>query len=281
MNFLELLKRATPSVEPLLTGEWATIAFRPDLGSQQEFIVGVAAAIQGDVEPHLSWLPSLSKLSHLYGDAITASDTRALFDGSEIAIRSTFQNALQSLDSGSPHLRIIPCGYLATHDVNTELATLLKRQAGAIWADVQHRDSPMDDDWAYATMIRTINSVKTNRDPFVPGRSITIGNKILQIGLTNGQSYGNIVSARYASFTTVHTHIHSSMLQVNIAHRLSHLTTQPALFVILPEATTSTEIVTTRKTLDLLNEIESAGVIPFYDKNPSEVALKIQSWASV
>lgn len=138
MDFLELLKRAKPSAEPLLTGEWATIAFRPDLGSQQEFIVGVAAAIDGDVEPYLAWLPSLSKLSHLYGDAITASDTRELFDGSEVAIRSTFQNALQSLDSGSPHLRIIPCGYLATHDVNMELTTLLKRHAGAIWADVQH-----------------------------------------------------------------------------------------------------------------------------------------------
>lgn len=279
MNFLELLKRATPSAEPLLTGEWATIAFRPDLGSQQEFIVGVAAAINGDVEPHLSWLPSLSKLSHLYGDAITASDTRELFDGSEIAIRSTFQNALQSLDSGSPHLRIVPCGYLATHDVSMELTTLLKRQAGAIWADVQHRESPMDDDWAYATMIRTIKSIQNNPNPFIPGRSITIANKSLQIGLTNGRSYGNIVSARYASFSTVHTHIHSSMLQVNIAHRLSRLQTQPALFVVLPEATTSTEIVTTRKTLDLLNEIESAGVTPFYDQDPSAVALKIQNWA--
>jgi hypothetical protein len=69
------------------------------------------------------------------------------------------------------------------------------------------------------------------------------------------------------------------MLQVNIAHRLSHLQTQPALFVVLPEATTSTEIVTTRKTLELLNEIESAGVTPFYDHDPSAVALKIKNWA--
>ncbi len=281
MDFLELLKRAKPSAEPLLTGEWATIAFRPDLGSQQEFIVGVAAAIDGDIEPHLTWLPSLSKLSHLYGDAITASDTRELFEGSEIAIRSTFQNALQSLDSGSPHLRIIPCGYLATHDVDMELTILLKRQSGAIWTDVQHRDSPMDDDWAYATMIRTIKSLQENRNLFIPGRSLIVGNKSLQIGLSNGQSYGNIVSARYASFSTVHTHIHSSMLQVNIAHRLAHLRTQPALFVVLPEATTSTEIVTTRKTLELLNEIESAGVTPYYDHDPSAVALKIQTWASM
>lgn len=139
----------------------------------------------------------------------------------------------------------------------------------------------MDDDWAYATMIRTIELLQENRNPFIPGRSAMIANKSLQIGLTNGQSYGNIVSARYASFSTVHTHIHSSMLQVNIAHRLSHLQTQPALFVVLPEATTSTEIVTTRKTLELLNEIESAGVTPFYDHDPSAVALKIKNWASM
>lgn len=280
MDFLDLLKRATPSAEPLLTGEWATLVFRPDLGSQQEFIVGVAAAIDGDVEPHVKWLPSLSKLSHLYGDAITASDTRELFEGTEIAIRSSFHKTLTALDSGGPHLRIVPCGYIATHDLEGELTTLLKRQAGAIWGDVPQRDSPMDDDWAYATMVRTIKSLRGNRDPFIPGRFIAIGNKRLQVGLTNGQSYGNIVSARYASFSTVHAHIHSSMLQVNIAHRLSKLHTQPALFVVLPEAATSTDVVTTRKTLELLGEIESAGIDPFWDHDPSAVALKLQAWAS-
>lgn len=280
MDFLDLLKRAKPSTEPLLSGEWATLVFRPDLGSQQEFIVGVAAAIDGDSEPHLKWLPSLSKLSHLYGDAITASDTRGLFDGAEIAIRASFRKRLHLLDSGSPHLRIVPCGFLATHDIADELTTLLKRQAGPIWGDVQQRDDPMDDDWAYATMLRTIKSLQGDRNPFIPGRSVVIGNKNLQIGLTNGESFGNIVSARYASFSTIQAHIHSSMLQVNIAHKLSNLQTQPALFVVLPDVTTSTEVVTTRKTLELLAEIESAGVNPFSAHDPAAVALKLQAWAS-
>lgn len=279
MNLLELLKRATPSPQPLLTGEWATISFRPDLGSQQEFIVGVAAAIDGDTEPHLKWLPSLSKLSHLYGEAITSSDTRDLFDGSEAAIRSSFHKALKSLDSGTPHLRVLPCGYVATHDINVELTSLLKRQAGAIWQEIQHRDAPMDDDWAYATMLKTLKSFQQTPDPFVPGRSIVIGNKSLQIGLDNGCSYGNIVSARYASFSTVQNHIHSSLLQMTIAHRLSQRKTEPALFVVLPEATTSAEVVTAKKTSELLKEVEEAGVVQFCSNEPEDVALRIREWA--
>jgi hypothetical protein len=280
MNFQELLQRATASPEPLLSGEWATIAFRPDLGSQQEFIVGIAAAIDGDPEPHLKWLPSLAKLSHLYGDAITSADTRDLFDGSEIAIRSSYHAVLKTLDSGSPHLRVIPCGYLATHDINVELTTLLKRQAGALWQDIHHKDSPMDDDWAYATMMRTVKSAQGKFDPFIPGRSILIGDRKLAIGLNNGRSYGNIVSARYASFTTIERHIYASVLEATIAHRLSHRHTAPAFFVVLPEATTSADIVTTKKTIDLLGEIAEAGGAPFSDKHPAEVALKIQAWAA-
>lgn len=279
MNLLELLNQATPSPQPLLSGEWATIAFRPDLGSQQEFIVGVAAAIEGDKEPHLKWLPSLSKLSHLYSDAITSSDTRDLFDGSEMAIRSSFHKALKFLDSGTPHLRVVPCGYIATHDINLELTNLLKRQAGAIWQDIQHRDAPMDDDWAYAIMLRTLKSFHGHPDPFVPGRSVVIGNKSLQIGLDNGNSYGNIVSARYASFSTVQSHIHSSLLQITIAHRLSQRKTEPALFVVLPEPTTSAEVVTAKKTTDLLKEVEDAGVTQFCNNDPADVALKIREWA--
>lgn len=280
MNFQQLPQRATPAPEPLLTGEWATIAFRPDLGSQQEFIVGVAAAMDGDTKPHLKWLPSLSKLSHLYGDAMTSSDTRDLFEGAEIAIRSSFHAALKTLDSGSPHLRVIPCGYLATHNVDVELATLLQRQAGALWQDTQHRDSPMDDDWAYATMMMAMKSFQEKYDPFIPGRSLVIGNRKLAIGLDNGHSYGNIVSARYASFSTIHTHIHSSLLQVTRAHNLSHRQAPPALFVVLPELNTSADMLTSNKTTDLLNQIEEAGIAQFSDNDPAAVALKIQSWAA-
>lgn len=280
MNFQQLLQRATVSPEPLLTGEWATIAFRPDLGSQQEFIVGVAAAIDGDPEPHLKWLPSLSELSHLYGDAITSSDTRDLFEGAEIAIRSSYQAVLKTLDSGSPHLRVIPCGYVATHDINVELTTLLKRQAGALWQDNHHRDSPMDDDWAYATMMRTVKSAQKQFDPFVPGRSLVIGDRKLAVGLNNGRSYGNIFSARYASFSTIQRHIYASMLEVTIAHRLSHRHAPPACFVVLPEATTSADILTSKKTIDLLGTMEEAGVAQFSGHHPAEVALKIQAWAA-
>ncbi|NHZ99562.1 hypothetical protein [Massilia sp. CCM 8734] len=280
MNFLELLQRATPSPEPLLTGEWATIAFRPDLGSQQEFIVGVAAAIDGEAQLHPKWLPSLSKLSHLYGDAITSSDTRDLFEGSEIAIRSSYHAVLKTLDSGSPHLRVIPCGYLATHDIDVELTTLLKRQGGALWQDSHHRDSPMDDEWAYTTTMRAVKSAQDTFNPFIPGRSIVIGTRKLSIALNNGQSYGNIVSARYALFSTIHGHIHSSLLQVTRAHNLSDRQAQPALFVVLPEANTPADVLTSKKTIDLLNEIEEAGVAQFSHNDPAEVALKIQAWAA-
>jgi hypothetical protein len=263
----------------LLTGQWATIAFRPDLGSQQEFIVGVAASIDGDVEPHVKWLPSLAKLGHLYGESISSSDTRSLLEGSDRAMRSSFRKDLSSLDSGTPHLRVVPCGYIATDDINVELTRLLKRHASAIWQDTTHKGSPMDDDWAYATMIRTLKSLQEKHNPFVPGRSIVIANKSVEVGLDNGSSYGNVVSARYASFSTVQAHIHSSLLQVNIAHKLSNRESLPAMFVILPEPTTSVEVVTAKKTMELLSEIEDAGISQFCHQDPNEVALKIQNWA--
>ena len=51
--------------EPVFKGEWATIVFRPDLGSQQEFVVGIAAAINDDKNPYIKWIPSFSKISGL------------------------------------------------------------------------------------------------------------------------------------------------------------------------------------------------------------------------
>lgn len=135
MDILELQRRAIAVPEPLYTGEWATLAFRPDIVSQQEFIVGVAAAIDGDTTPHIKWVPSFSKLSALYGDAITVSGVSELLQGSELAINTSFRHSLAGLDTGTPHIRLNHCGYIAFHDIERELATILKRQAGAIWQE--------------------------------------------------------------------------------------------------------------------------------------------------
>jgi len=64
-NFSGLLSRAVKMAEPVFKGEWATIVFRPDLGSQQEFVVGIAAAINDDKNPYIKWIPSFSKISGL------------------------------------------------------------------------------------------------------------------------------------------------------------------------------------------------------------------------
>jgi hypothetical protein len=281
MNILELQRRAIPAPEPLYTGEWATLAFRPDIGSQQEFIVGVIAAIDQDTTPHIKWLPTLTKLSALYGDAITTNEANDLLHGSELAIKSSFRESLSSLDIGTPHIRLINCGYMATHNIDNELTTLLKRQAGAIWQEPQHRENSMDDDWAYSVMRGALDSVSAARNIFVPGRSITIAGKNLCIGLNTGTSYGNIISARYASFNTIERHIYSSMVQVNIAHKLDKRVAEPALFVILPNPTTATETITTRKTTELLAEIEGMGITQFCEAEPADLARKVELWASI
>lgn len=278
MNLLELLKRATPSPEPLFSGEWATLAFRPDLGSQQEFIVGVAAAIEGDSSPYLKWLPTLSKLSAIYGEAISGTDAKELLSGSELAMRASFASNLSRLDSGTPHIRVVPCGYMATHDIENELTTLLKRHAGAIWVEASTRDTPMDDDWAYSLMLNALDDMDRI---FIPGRSLKIGNRNMHVALDNGSSYGNIVSARYATLTTVERHINASVRQIVAAHNLKKRKSHPALFVMLPDPGTSIDDLVSRKTAELLEEIQDMGVLQFCDSDHSNLAQKMMTWATI
>jgi hypothetical protein len=275
MNLLELLQRAAPLADPLHTGEWATLAFRPDLGSQQEFIVGAAAAIDGDASPYLKWLPTLSKLSSLYGDAISSSEAKELLGGSELAIRASFAGNLTKIDSGTPHLRVIPCGYIATHDIDSELTILLKRHAGAIWAEVAIREDAMDDDWAYSLMRNTLKEFNI----FIPNQSLMVGNRNMHIALDNGKSYGNIVSARYATLTTVERHVNASVRQVVAAHNLKKRDTRPALFVVLPVLGASVNDLVSRKTQELLVEVADMGVLQCCDSDPVKLSEKMIAWA--
>lgn len=280
MNVPELLLRAKQSPEPLYTGEWAAIAFRPDLGSQQEFIVGVAAAVRNDAQPYIKWLPTLTKLSHLYGDAISGSDARELLNSSENAIRGSFSQALSKVDSGTPHLRIVPCGYIAMHDIEKELSTLLRRHAGAIWAESVQRDDPMDDDWAYSQMRRTLNAVAQSKI-FIRNRTLTVGTKELNVCLDNGKSFGNIVSARYANVATIDKHVNASLRQVLAAHKMLRRNEAPALFVVLPIGASSVEQMLTRKTYELLAEVEDIGVTPFANSRPDALVRELESWANL
>jgi hypothetical protein len=138
----------------------------------------------------------------------------------------------------------------------------------------------MDDDWAYATMARALRSLRGARDPFLPGRCLEIAGKKLDIGLNNGSSYGNIVSARYATFATIQTHIQSSSLQLISAHRLAKRSTSPILFVVLPEAATSSQSLSTKTTIDLLASVEDSGVTPVSHRDPDQLAAAIGAWAA-
>lgn len=279
MSLLHLLERATPSSEPVFTGEWATLTFRPDLGSRQEFIVGVAAAVAGDTRPHIKWLPSLAKLSHLYGETISSTDAQELWFGAERAILDSFQDSLSKVDGGSPHLRVVTCGYIATDDIDLELTNLLKRHAGGLWSEPRLREPAADNEWAYALMRNTLDHAKARI--FVPHRTITIGNRIIRICLDNGSSYGNIVSARYANYQTIEKHISASMRQVVIAHKLIKRNMPPALFVVLPETETSVENILSRKTKELLEEIEDMGIVQYCDQDPAALARSLEHWASI
>lgn len=279
MNLLELLKRTTPSPEPVYTGDWCLLAFRPDLGSQQEFIVGVAAAIKSDTKPYIKWLPTLSKLSSLYGDSISASDSLELLVGAETSLVASFKGSLHRLDTGTPHVRLIPCGYLATDNVEQDLTGLLKRHAGAIWADPIHRENAMDDDWAYSVMRQALSTAQSKI--FVPNRKILIGLKSLDVGLDNGNSYGNIVSARYSGMPTIERHINNSIRQITIANRLSGRQSSPALFVVLPSSESSLEGIFTRKTSELLSEVEDMGILQYSNNSPEQLAQQLEHWAVI
>lgn len=280
MNYAELLKRATPAPEPLISGQRGLLLLRPDLGSQQAFIVGVIASVESDEIPHIKWLPSFARLSSLYGDALTSTEITGLITGSESALKSSFSRSLLRLDSGTPHISIVQCSYFSTDRLEKELSLFLKRQSGAIWQEPQSREPSMDNDWAYATMLKELSSISDKSSLFVPHRSLTIENKTLSIALDSGKSFANIISARYASFPTVERHIYSSMIQVATAHRLSRRDSQPALFVVLPDAKTSVDVMISRKTAELLGEVEASGVVQFCEPSPTELASKIEAWAN-
>ncbi|WP_084084367.1 hypothetical protein [Cupriavidus sp. USMAA2-4] len=279
MDISLLLSRAAHAPEPVFTGEWATLWFRPDLGSQQEFIIGVAAVIKGDRQPLVRWLPQFSKLASLYGDALSGAEIRDLASGVELALERQFRGDLSSLTSGTPHIRVSNCGYLATHNVEQELSRLLKRHAGALWADPVSRESAMDEGWAYAEMRRMLSSAA--HSVFVPARQISLGTRTLQVGLFNGKSYGNLVSARYAHMQTVKQHVFQSMTSVLAAHNLTNATSQPALFVVLPHlADDPGAPAIARKTEQLLQEVEDAGVATFCESNPADLATKLETWTT-
>ncbi|MEN9865188.1 MAG: hypothetical protein RL748_778, partial [Pseudomonadota bacterium] len=200
---------------------------------------------------------------------------------SERAIEASFRRSLANLDTGTPHVRLNRCGYIACHDVERELFAILKRQAGAIWQEISPRERAMDDDWAYGVMRDALGSMLKQRDIFISGRTLSIAGKTMAVGLDTGTSYGNIISARYATFPTIERHIHHSMLEVSRAHRLTNRHTTPALFVILPEMTTSVESATARKTAELMETIGETGIMQFCEKEPMALAEKVNEWVGI
>jgi len=281
MNISELLKYATPAPEPLTSGELALISFRPDLGSQQEFIVGAAILVAGEGRPRFKWLPSLGKLSLLYGDSISSNEMMNLFKDSERFIGSTHRISLRQTDTGTPNLKLNWCGRIPFDDVDAELLAILKRQSGSLWTEKESRKDPMNDDWAYSQMIQALSGMALPRDIFIPGRSVVLNGKSMLVGLDNSLSFGNIVSARYSQFQTVERHVFRAIQQVVTAHRLSARATLPALFVILPEKGSVLEPFLTKKSTDLLGEIEQMGVVQFCDPQPEALARQIEAWAEV
>ncbi|CAM3391704.1 MULTISPECIES: hypothetical protein [Cupriavidus] len=277
MDLSLLLSRTAAVREPVFTGEWATVFFRPDLASQQDFVIGVAAVIKGDERPLLRWLPAFNKLSSLYGDALSGTDLRDLVKGIENAIGASFREGLSKAATGTPHVRMVSCGYLATDHVEKELTSLLKRQAGALWVDVAPRESPMDDDWAYMEMRKALASL--SRKIFVPNRELTIGARKLHVGLDNGKSFGNILSARYSSMQTVERHVYKSLKDVLVAHNLTHRhAAPPALFVVLPDPETPVEMAIAKKTGQLLEEVQDMGVVSYSDTRPDALAGQLEGW---
>ncbi len=277
IDYTELLSRSERISEPVFKGEWATVIFRPDLGSQQEFIVGIIVSINGDNAPYVKWLPSFSKLSSLYGDAISHNDTRDLVSGSERAILGSFSKSIDEINSGSLHVKVVRCGYIATNDIQKELTARLKRQAGALWPEASFRENPMDDEWAYLAMKRSI--VAFDGKIFLPQRRVAVASKSFNVQLDNGKSFGSILSARYSSFTTVEKHIGASLRQVLGAHRATQRSAPPALFVVLPDSETPNEPLMVQKTKRLLSEIEDAGVLSISDPNPEHLAKELEKWA--
>lgn len=279
MNLTELLKRATPAAEPISSGTWGILWLRPDLGSQQEFIVGAAAAIEGDRAVHVKWVPSLTKLSKLYGEATSAIDILGLLDGCERSMVTRFKGNISNADCGTPHIRFAMCGYFSADNVDAELTQLLKRHASAIWAESNQREDPMDDNWAYSEMLKALESMKAPKNVLVPGRNIVVGRRHLNVAFNNGRSYGTVVSARYANFSTVERHILLAHLELTAAHNLTGRSAEPALFVILPPSSSSEDVAIRQKSVDFLSGIEDSGVKQYSSITPLELAHSLEEWA--
>ncbi|XYJ10296.1 hypothetical protein ACSUZJ_23465 [Telluria sp. B2] len=279
MNFTELLKRATPAPEPLFSGNWGTLFFRPDLGSQQEFVIGAVANIIGDQSLYIRWVPSLTRLVKLYGESTSAIDISGLLSGCELAMLSSFRGELETTRCATPHVRMVDNGFFSANNVEAELTRLLKRHAAAIWAEPTQRDDPMNDDWAYAEMLKAIDIVKAPKNIIIPGRAIVLGRRQLSIAFNNGRSYGSVVSARYANFSTIERHIFRANNEITTAHNLSGRTEAPALFVVLPVAKTSDEVAIRQRSLDFLDDIADAGVATFSSSEPLELAERVGEWA--
>jgi hypothetical protein len=279
MNYSELLSRATLTPEPVHTGYWGALLFRPDLGSQQEFIVGALAAMEGDQSPHLCWLPSLRRLSLLYGEALHSSEVLDLFAGAARVIAANFKIGARVLDTGTPHIRFSYSGYFAADNVDQELGKLLQRQAQALWADPLPKDDTLDDDWAYKTMRHALVSAGDLEHIFIPNRTIQVAGMTFTIGLDNQQSYGSIVSARYKEFKTVENHLLQAQVQLTAVHRLCERKHRPALFVVLPEPSNAVQAGIIKRSEELLERVQCAGIQSFHATVPQQLADELANWA--
>ncbi len=281
MNLSELAKRAAPVPEPVYFGKWGVLSLRPDLRSEQEFIVGAAAEIEGDRSLHVRWVPSLMKLSRLYGEDTSTADLHALLEGCDVALARSPRNGLSSLDLGTPHLRLIQCGYFAADNVEVELTQLLKRHASAIWPDPGHREDRMGDDWAYSEMLKAVHGMTIPASVIIPGRSKIIGKRSIEVAFDNQRSYGTVVSARYSQYSTIERHILRAQMNLAAAHKLDGREgARPALFVMFPYSASCEEDLTLMdRSSSLLLQVEDSGVQPFVGDEPSELARALESWA--
>lgn len=270
-----LTRRASRAEVPCYQGEWATIFFRPDLASQQEFLVG-ACACAIDHPLIVSFIPSVTRLSKLYGSSLDSNDVRSLFHGAELAITRSFKGSLKRCDTGSPQLRLQPCGYLAASDLEVELLEILKRQASGLWAEPNTRDALMNDEWAYGVMQKCL---ATMREIFIPGREIQIGQRIVRVGLQSSTSFGDIVSARYSVYETVERHVKDAVIQLTIARTLSDKKNPPALFVVLPEESHTADDGIALKTRRLLEQCRDMDIQTFGNANPVELSRDLADWA--
>jgi len=279
MNVNELLKRAAPANAPQFTGTWGIMVFRPDLGSRQEFVIGAVVALNNDSTMRTKWLPSFSRISKLYGDALPTTEITGLVNGCTHAINKSFTKSLGEIDSGSPHIRVDACGFFSSDEIDTELARLLKRHSGALWAEPEAREDSMNDDWAYSQMLKAIEKLNVPQSIIVQNRSLTIGQRNLNIAFDNGSSYASVVSGRYTNYSTVERHIYKAHIDVTSAHRLHNRVQNPALFVILPPIDRPEEIALRQKCLALLTAIEDTGIVPYASESASRLAESVEKWA--